>query len=147
MPAAALYVTAVQDGDWRPALERFRVLLNSVETALSVAAEGPALLWQTSGRLLTLEARKRYVDYYGRFDPKMKILAGQEPGYLFNDANHFDERFVARDKFYQEFSRAIGTRHTLDMPVLRSAKRQVYLAAMRTRSAGAYDLHAERFFR
>jgi|SRR5579871_3873838 len=143
----ALYGTAVHDGDWRPALERFCELLDSCEASLPIGTGPNFVTVETTGRVLTPEATGRYVEHYGRFDPKQKIFAKNSPGYLFNDARHFDERFVAKDVFYQEYSRSLGTRHTLDMLVERNAKRELYLAAMRPRHAGPYEPGAEALFR
>lgn len=135
----ALYGTALHDGDWRPALERFRLLLGSAETSISsFDAESALLCLDTTGRVLGPDDAKRYSTYYGRMDPKARILAAGGPGFLFNDAEHFDEDFVARDPFYQEFSRDVGTRHTLDLFVEDRSGRRTYLAAMRTKRQGAY---------
>jgi DNA-binding NarL/FixJ family response regulator len=144
----ALYGTALRDGNWRPALDRFRNLLNSAETAFTVMTGGPSLVAvETTGRVLTPEVRKQYADHFAHVDPKLVILAARSPGYLFNDVRHFDDKFVASDPFYQDYSRRLGTRHTLDMLLRRSGGRAVYLAAMRTRGAGPYDRDIERFFR
>jgi DNA-binding CsgD family transcriptional regulator len=102
---------------------------------------------ETTGRVLTPALTRLYVQHYGRFDPKLKILARNVAGYLLNDARHFDENFVARDLFYQEYSRQVGTRHTLHMLAERSAGRQVYLAVMRPRRSGPYQAEAEAYFR
>ncbi|HEX9158655.1 MAG TPA: hypothetical protein VF835_00385 [Rhizomicrobium sp.] len=144
-----LYGTAVETGDWRPALERFCQLLGSCEAGFTMTAGGPDTMsmLETTGRMLTPELTGLYVRHYGRFDPKLKVLAHNAPGYLFNDARHFDERFVARDLFYQEYSRRVGTRHTLHMVAERSAGRQLYLAAMRKRRAGPYEPRSEALFR
>ncbi|MGD0192337.1 MAG: hypothetical protein ABSD74_16495 [Rhizomicrobium sp.] len=142
----ALYGPALA-GDWRLALDRFRVLLRSSDTALTIMEDGPALLTlETTGRVLTPEMQNRYVRFYGRLDPKLGILAGRRPGYLFNDARHFDADFVARDIFYQEYSRPMGSRHTLDMLMERRGKREVFLAAVRSPKEGPYDVQAETVF-
>lgn len=143
----AIYGIATREGDWNPALDRVRSLLNSCEVSLTVFDPRNALLsQQTASGLLTDDIRNEYRRYYGALDPKMRILARRGPGYLFNDAEHFDESFVRRDPFYQEFSRSIGTRHTLDMLMLRSSDKHIYLAAMRSSKRGPYDREAARAF-
>jgi DNA-binding CsgD family transcriptional regulator/PAS domain-containing protein len=143
----AIYGAAAQDGDWNPALDRFRILLDSCEASLTVWDHSDALLTQeTASRLLTDDMRDKYCRHYGALDPKIRILARGGPGYLFNDADHFDEAFVGRDPFYQEFSRPIGTRHTLDMLMLKSSEKVIYLAAMRSAKRGAYDHAAAHVF-
>jgi DNA-binding CsgD family transcriptional regulator len=144
----ALYGTAVETGDWRPALERCCKLLNSCEASWSIfIGRSQVHTLESTGRILTQEAFRRYAEYYGRVDPKLHIFARQQPGYLFNDACHFDEQFVAHDVFYQEYSRSLGTRHTLDMLVRREAGRGLYVAAMRPKQAGPYDARSEILFR
>lgn len=144
----ALYGTALYGGDWQPALDRFRKLLNSVEAAVSCLRDGlsDAKTW-TSGHVLSPDIRQQYFCHYGRIDPKLGLLYRNQANYLFNDARHFDAAFVARDPFYQEFSRSVGTRHTLDMTLDRSDGSERFLAVMRAPSQGPYDRRAERIFR
>ena len=117
---------ALCDGDWQPALERFRCLSNSAETALTAPGSDPmAIGINLTGNLISRDARRAYLQHYVRFDPKLPILAHRQPGFLFNDVWHFDEDFVRRDPFYQEFSRPIGSRHTLHMVLCRAGKDNV----------------------
>lgn len=144
----ALYGTALHEGDWCPALERFRVLLGSAEIALChLGPDSKVGRLETTRRVLGKEHATGYSDHYGRMDPKQRILDAGGPGFLFNDACHFDDDFVARDPFYQEFSRTIGTRHTLDLFVQSRGGNRTYLAAMRTSRQGAYGRRSETMFR
>jgi DNA-binding CsgD family transcriptional regulator len=144
---AALYGTALRGEGWRPALERLRGILDSADASVTFFAADGKMLNESTDRIVTAEARALYISRYGRIDPKETIFARRDPGFLFNDVNHFDEGFVARNPFYQEFTRSLGSRHTLDMLVERSGLRRIYLAAMRTRTQGAYDQGAEARFR
>jgi DNA-binding CsgD family transcriptional regulator len=144
----ALYDTALYGGDWQPALERFRALLNSADAALTLWQTGaPEPQVNTPGHVLTPELRQSYFAYYGRIDPKLRILYRRTPNFLFNDADHFDADFVARDPFYQEYSRPLGTRHTLDMTIERNDGCEIFLATMRSSAQGPYEARAESFFR
>ncbi|HEX4861754.1 MAG TPA: hypothetical protein VFV07_10995, partial [Rhizomicrobium sp.] len=109
----------------------------SAEAALVV--KGASAVAQTTNRLLSAANYDDYNRYYGRLDPKRPIFENAGPGFLFNDAGHFDDRFVAADPFYQEFSAPLGTRHTLDYFVGRNRGDDVYLAAMRSPAQGPYD--------
>src|SRR5690242_4359386 len=87
----ALYDTALYDGDWRPALDRFRNLLHSAEASLPTwdpASLGSGQV-HTSGHLLTPEVREPYMRHYGSIDPKLGVLYRNQVNYLFNDARHF----------------------------------------------------------
>jgi DNA-binding CsgD family transcriptional regulator len=132
-----IYEAGAVEGHWRPALERLRVALGSAEVAFVRAGAGIAA--DTTGHVLSQESYDRYRRYYGRLDPKAAFFARRGAGFLFNDAEHFDDRFVAKDPFYQEFSAPLGTRHTLDHLVGRCGDDEVYLAAMRSASSGPYD--------
>ncbi|HEX4160190.1 MAG TPA: hypothetical protein VHY79_17125 [Rhizomicrobium sp.] len=136
----AIYGAAAAEGGWGPALDRFRVLLGSCETSITVLNRDTLHFSQeTARRIITQEMRDAYSRHYLALDTKMRILEQRKPGYLFNDADHFDEAFVAHDSFYQEFARWIGTRHTLDMLMHRDGEKEIYLAAMRAPKQGAYD--------
>lgn len=144
----AIYGPAVHEGDWRPALERFRVLLNAHETALPVFDGRCSVhLLHATGRMLTPELVQQYQVHYGHLDPKLPILAANGPGFLFNDANHFDADFVEWDPFYQEYSKPMGNRHTLDMCLRDSGRHTVYLAVMRGAVRGPYNGREESVFR
>src|SRR5579862_334414 len=135
-----IYEAGVIDGNWRPALERMRVILGSAEMAF--VAAGAEIAAETTNRVLSPESYDRYRRYYGRLDPKQAIFARHGAGFLFNDAEHFDDRFVAHDPFYQEFSAPLRTRHTLDYFVGRCGTNDIYLAAMRPGASGPYDARA-----
>lgn len=144
----ALYDNALYEGDWNPALERFRSLLNSAEGALCEWREGSREgQVNTSGHLLTPEVREPYIQYYGSIDPKLGVLYRNQIAYLFNDARHFDNVFVARNPFYQEYTRSLRMRHTLDMTLDRPDGYEVFLAVMRGPAQGPYDRRAEAMFR
>ena len=135
----ALYDDALFDGDWTPALERLCGLLHASDAAFTVHASGDGRIEShTTNRILTAEARDRYVRHYHALDPKSALFANRRPNYLFNDVDHFDEDFVRRDPFYQEFSTPIDSRHTLDMLLARDSGSAVYFAAVRSARHGAF---------
>jgi DNA-binding CsgD family transcriptional regulator/PAS domain-containing protein len=145
---AALYDTALYGGDWQPALDRFRVLLNSAEGSLcDLKHEIQDTGTHVSGHLLTPDVREPYMRYYGRIDPKLRVLYRHKVNYLFNDARHFDAEFVARNPFYQEYTRSLGMRHTLDMTIGRDDSSERFLAVMRAPSRGPYGARDEGLFR
>jgi DNA-binding CsgD family transcriptional regulator len=142
----ALYDTALYSGDWRPALTLSAELLASAEISLS-AVDGPAFVtWETTKRLLSDEALDRYARHYGALDPKMRLITHGGGGFVFNDSAYFDDAFVSRDPFYQEFTRWVGTRHTLDMALGPEPGRSVFLAANRTAAQGPFQPETEQTF-
>jgi DNA-binding CsgD family transcriptional regulator/PAS domain-containing protein len=142
----ALYDTALYAGDWRPALTLSAEILASAEISLS-AVDGPAFVtWETTKRLLSEEALDRYARHYGALDPKMRLLSRGGGGFVFNDSAYFDDAFVSRDPFYQEFTRWVGTRYTLDMALGSEPGRSVFLAANRTAEQGPFQPSTELTF-
>src|SRR5208337_2295177 len=97
------------------------------------------------GKLLNDEAWRRYDDYYGVLDPKPRLIAAGGGDFLFNDSACFDDAFVAKDPFYQEFTRWVGTRHTLDIGL--AGERPAFFCAMRTARQGPFQRASERTFR
>ncbi len=132
----AIYEPGLIEGNWRPALERLRVLLNSAETALVEYETAASAV--TAVNILTDASYHAYGRQFLAFDPKAPIFARGGPGFVFNDAEHFDDAFVARDPFYQGFSVPHGMRHTLDLFACRDGTREVYLAGMRPKRQGPF---------
>ncbi|HEX3916542.1 MAG TPA: hypothetical protein VHW60_04325 [Caulobacteraceae bacterium] len=140
-----LYDAALHDGDWAPALRLSTELLNCAEVTLSAVNPGlDFVTYETTGKLCGEEARERYALHYGGLDPKLGLIAAGGSGYLFNDSAYFDDAFVARDPFYQEYTRWIGTRHTLDIRL--AGEREAYFCAMRTAGQGPFQPASERDF-
>ena len=98
----AVYDGALRSGDWQPALGALRRSLDAADVAFTVfnPHTQSAELWETTGRVLTRAACETYRNDYLRLDPKLSILAESGPGFLFNDADHFDDAFVASHPFY-----------------------------------------------
>jgi|SRR5579859_2653354 len=140
-----LYGAALHEGDWSPALERCLELFGASE--VSFAWNGPAsdgIGVEATGRIVNEAARIQYSDYYHALDPKIRLLEDAGVGFLFNDAAHFDERFVATSAFYQEYTVPLGNRHTLDLFAGVDEGRSLYLAAMRTARQGPFQVADER---
>ncbi len=146
-----LYDGALHDGNWRPAIERLRNLLECTEMSLSFLAPAGPLDTRhetyVTGNFLTAETIARYNGYYFSLDPKRPMFDNRKVGFLFNDIDHFDDDFVNRNPFYQEFSRPVDSRHTLDMLLSRTPSQEVYLASMRSPRQGHYDSKAVAIFR
>ncbi|HEY1708484.1 MAG TPA: hypothetical protein VGG10_09480 [Rhizomicrobium sp.] len=141
---STLYETALFGGGWTAALERFRGLIKADEVALSFFdASDEYSSSETTGHFLSEEVRRQYQEHYIYLDPKRHLFARRPVGFLFNDTAHFDDAFVAHDPFYQEFSRPLGSRHTLDLLLDRDSTGGTYFAAMRNKTQGAFDDRAE----
>ena len=132
----AIYEQGLVQGAWKPALERLRALANSAETAL--VEHETSLSAVTAMNVISQQSYEAYSNYFLLFDPKRPLFETAGPGFLFNDAEHFDDAFIARDRFYQEFSIPHGMRYTLDLFAGRRGTREVYVAAMRPKRQGPF---------
>lgn len=65
------------------------------------------------GERVSDSAAQRYEAYYHRIDPRLDMVRHAPAGTLCCDQHHFDERFVARSEFYQDFLRPEGLRYVL----------------------------------
>ncbi|MGH6993286.1 MAG: hypothetical protein ACREEH_08115, partial [Caulobacteraceae bacterium] len=143
----AVYDAALYAGDWRPALARLRDLLSGIESCFSISEPELPPTTTSSGAAIGQAQIDSYLVHYRWLDPKNAVFARRPAGFIFNDVEHFDDAFVAKDAFYQEFSAAIGTRHTLDLLLERGDGRDVYLASMRSRAAGPHARTEEALLR
>ena len=69
----ALYETALHEGDWAPALSLTANRLGCAEICLTAVDRGDFATYETTGRMLSDEARDRYSAHYGALDPKMRV--------------------------------------------------------------------------
>jgi DNA-binding CsgD family transcriptional regulator len=146
---AALYDDALFDGDYRRFLEVLRTSTNSIEAnlPLKITTRGrQEVVFHSTGKVFSPSVSENYAKNFHGLDPKKGLFDTRGPGYLFNDIEHFDEGFVSKDSFYQEFSRPLDSRHTLDIMLSRSRGRESYLAVMRSRSMGAYEAETTTLF-
>src|SRR5215469_16206746 len=97
----AMYDHALRTGEWSRALTHLRDFLSSAEVAFTVVDPSSEIpkIWETTGAVLTHRECDAYQRFFMHLDPKMPILAERGSGFLFNDVEHFDERFVSRDNF------------------------------------------------
>ena len=136
--ALALYENALEGGDWRPALDGLRTMLRSSEATLALLEQGRTPAVETTRNFLTVEACNDYIEHYWQIDPKNDYFSRAPAGFVFNDARHFDEGFVKRNPFYQEYSIPLGSRHTLDLLARTGTGRITFLAVMRSNRQGLY---------
>lgn len=55
-----------------------------------------------------------YAGHYGALDPRRNLLITQGPGHVMNCQDHFDEHFVSRSEFFQDYLLPkVGVRHLL----------------------------------
>ena len=80
-----------------------------------------------------------YGDYYGRLDPAVGMLETAEPGRLFLTQTMFDERYVDRDEFHQDFLRKWDVRNRIVGCLHRADGLEYYVGLLRAPRHGRFD--------
>lgn len=80
-----------------------------------------------------------YGDYYGRLDPAVGLLERAEPGQLFLTQTMFDERYVDRDEFHQDFLRKWDVRNRIVGCLHRADDLEYYVGLLRAPRHGRFD--------
>jgi DNA-binding CsgD family transcriptional regulator len=138
-----LYGAALHSGDWSPALECCLELFDASEVSFAIGSGSRLIGVESTGRVVHGEAQRQYSDYYYALDPKMRLIEDAGAGFLFNDAAHFDDHFVATCPFYQEYTLPLGNRHTLDLFAGVDETCRHYFAVMRTARQGPFQADDE----
>ncbi len=82
---------------------------------------------------------EQYGSYYARIDPRRLLVSAGEAGVVSACQRHFDDRYVGRDEFYQDYLGAWGMRRSLSTLVLDREADQVMLGLVRGRERGLFD--------
>ena len=65
------------------------------------------------GERVSAEAPVRYSSYYNALDPRTDLVRRTPPGEIYTCREYFDERFVSRSEFYQDFLLPEGLRYVI----------------------------------
>ena len=107
-----IYEAAVDPRAWTDALDALSSLLD--------AWCGHYQLWEDGANTTAFSVvsehvpkkdEQAYVDYYGAIDPRRQLLAERADGKWILCHEHFDERYVSRSEFYQDFLIPVGGRY------------------------------------
>ena len=97
----------------------------------------PTMAWASASA--SDEMHARYNAYFGRIDPRREAADKVPVGGVFACQELFDDRFVARNEFYQDFLIPGGLRYMLGSTLARSPKHQASLALLRANGRPAFD--------
>ncbi|WP_179400888.1 helix-turn-helix transcriptional regulator [Burkholderia guangdongensis] len=75
-----------------------------------------------------LMAGDAYAQYYGAIDPRRALMMRRPVGDVFSCADHFDDRFVGRDEFYQDLLIPHGIRYIAGGCLFREDTLDIYVA-------------------
>ncbi len=107
------------------ALSALAVYVHAVDTAQGRIAFAHA------ANDMPIEAELDYLRTYHRIDPRTNLVIDREPGVWINCWEVFDDAFVAKDPFYQEFLIPYGGRYVSGMKLLQEGSACVFLGVHR----------------
>ncbi|HEV7915682.1 MAG TPA: helix-turn-helix transcriptional regulator, partial [Albitalea sp.] len=85
------------------------------------------------------QAIEQYGAYYGAIDPRRMLVSQTAPGEVSACQHHFDDRYVSRSEFYQDYLMREGMRHTLSSVLVDEGDSQMLIGLVRERQRGAFD--------
>lgn len=133
-----LYAAAAEPELWPRALDCASAWLNCRTSQLVVLER------QTNSAIMSLtnpgadEANAAFVAHYARINPHIALLNQVGPGKLVAMERHFDEAFVRRSEFYQDFYLRFGYRYLLGGTMHASTERLAIFGFHRTPGDGPW---------
>lgn len=108
-----IYDCVLDETAWARLLERLALATGRRDgTLVFLGHDASALPRVGSASLCSVEQQMAYNSYYSAFDPTAGYMRQRAVGHWYHDTQEFGEDRMARDSFYQEFSRAYGQRST-----------------------------------
>jgi len=139
-----IYESALDPGMWR---ETMAVL------AKQVGADTFHFLgWDSKEQAATFgvmshdswnDAIALYNSHYGKVDPRLELLSKTEPGTVIACHRYFDDQFVSKDEFYQDFLLSFGLRYVLGGCLSHHERADVNLALLRDPKHGPFEAEHE----
>ncbi len=96
-------------------------------------------LISVGGERMNASIFKRYAEKYAAIDPRIPLVRGTKPGTWVVTEDHFDDRFVERDPFFQEYLIREGRRWDVGGRLFQSNRYETILALSRGHERGRFD--------
>lgn len=134
-----LYEAAAEPKRWPESMSALGNLLNAVS--------GQFLLWDKRAQApaflafrhdAPIAANEDYERHYGALDPRRLLVERLPVGTLIADHEHFDEAFVRKDEFYQDYLRPLGLRYAAGGRVLDTPDVAAVVAVIRAPEQGPF---------
>jgi DNA-binding CsgD family transcriptional regulator/PAS domain-containing protein len=139
---AGFYRAAQGNIGWVDALWPFAHAVSAIAVHLhAVEPRQGRVHFSHAASLLPAEAEFDYVRTYHRIDPRAGLVIGLAPGQWMHCWEHFDDAFVARDRFYQDFLIPYGSRWVSGVKLLQDDSQCIVLGVHR--GLGSAPLDAE----
>ena len=139
---AGFYRAAHGDVAWVDALWPFLHAVSAVAIHLhAVELDHGRVIFSHAASQMPAEAEFDYIRTYHRIDPRAGLVVTLPPGQWMHCWEYFDDDFVARDRFYQDFLIPYGGRYVSGVKLLQSDSVSVVLGVHRGR--GSSPLNAD----
>lgn len=135
-----IYESALNPGLWQETMSML---------ASQVGADTFHLLgWDSKKQAATLgvmsheswnDALALYNRYYGTVDPRRQLASRADPGVVLACHHHFDDQFISKSEFYQDFLLRYGLRYCLGGCLSRNESTDVNLALLRDPEHGPFE--------
>ncbi len=141
-----IYESALDPALWRDTMNTL---------ARQVGADTFHLLgWDSKEQAVTLRvisdeawngALARYNNHDGAVDPRRELASQAGPGIVIACHHHFDERFISKSEFYQDFWLRQGMRYVMGGCLVKSDTIDIQIGLMREPGRGHFTLEHETY--
>jgi DNA-binding CsgD family transcriptional regulator len=133
-----LYEAAAYPDGWSEALDRVYRLFDAMAAHFFVwnkALDQPL----ASHGSTTYLGQQEALQYYLRIDPRRMLLARRPVGSTLLCHEHFDDAFVCRNEFFQDYSLPLGRRFLMATSLLQVGPNATLLALLRSPRQGPFE--------
>ncbi|RTL26428.1 MAG: hypothetical protein EKK47_21110 [Burkholderiales bacterium] len=96
------------------------------------------VFFSIGGDAIRAGAQQSYLDYYFSVDPRTAFVRDGAPGQLFDCNRTFDQRYVSRNEFYQDFLIPEGLRYTLGSLACQTQQHDYVIGLLRGPDRGLF---------
>lgn len=135
----ALYDAALNPQGWRSTLTDLARFAGANEFHLlrwNTVSQQPSLNVHSDGVEAAIE---QYGAYYANIDPRRLAVAAGPPGHVSACQRQFEDGYVARSEFYQDFLGAWGMRRSLSTLLVQEGDEQLMLGLVRADERGSFE--------
>jgi DNA-binding CsgD family transcriptional regulator/PAS domain-containing protein len=136
----SLYEAATDAALWRPAL-------SAVASLFEPYFAGHTFIWDSArsvgfsdvDRKELAAANEDYARYYNKIDPRAAMIAAGSLGRAYACHHYFDDGYVARSEFYQDFMIKIGGRYIAAMKLAEGDAHSAFISIHRSTRQGPFE--------
>lgn len=136
---AGIYAAAIGQVAWSDCLHRVSQAYGLWVVQFFAVSSRGAVLFSFEGGAATPETAFDWFHKYHRMDPRAELVGRSPVGYWIACDEHFDDEYVAKSPFYQDFLIPYGGRYVYGAKVLEDESQAVVIAFHRGRDSVQLD--------